>query len=145
MYDLQILNDYSVSGSFSCKPDQNLKEVCNAPNDVSGVYVVYSIKNSTEEIIYIGSSGKMKQNGELYTRKGGIRRRIVYGHQFNKQKRFISWRNKMIEDGIDELKVSWWITYDDQNIKHIPKYTEALLLQKFYKDYGRLPLWNKEY
>ena len=144
MLDLQILNDYTIAGSFYYKPEHNLKETCNAPKDASGVYIVFSVKNGTEEIIYIGSSGKMKQNGNLSTRKGGIKQRIVYGHQFG-EKRIISWKKQMTKNDIPELKVSWWITHNDQSMKHIPKYTEALLLQKYYEDYGKLPLWHKEY
>lgn len=134
---------YPLSGSFFFQPEQSLKDVCNAPENASGVYIVFSANNE-EDVIYIGSSGKMKQNGKLSTRKGGIKRRIVHGNQFG-EKRYKIWRTQMEVDGISMLKISWWITHDEKNFNHIPKYSEALLLQRYYEEYGELPLWNKEF
>lgn len=61
--------------------------MCNAPKNGIGVYVVYALKNGKIELIYIGSSGKVKQDGTTKIRKGGIFDRLVYGKQFDEPRR----------------------------------------------------------
>ncbi|OYQ38346.1 hypothetical protein CHU92_05405 [Flavobacterium cyanobacteriorum] len=136
------LNNYST-GSFTFTPQEDLFAKCNAPQDKSGVYVVYKVGGSSKEIIYIGSSGHIKPNGDIAVRssgKGGIKGRIVYGHQF-KDKRIRSWKNQMIIDNIELLEIDWFVTYCDKN-RDSPLYVEINLLHEFYKNNNVLPKWN---
>ena len=71
----EILNKYSHTGQFEFRVDDNLRYVCNAPTDKSGVYIVWT----NEQLLYIGRSGK-KENGVIVHRKcglGGIKDRLV--------------------------------------------------------------------
>lgn len=85
MFD--ILTKYKNNGYFDFEPDDKLVSVCNAPTNKSGVYLVWnSTCNGNKELIYIGRSGK-KENGKIVHRKaglGGIKDRLVNGHQFGK-------------------------------------------------------------
>lgn len=69
---LDHLNKYK-SNHFFFKPDDNLMEVCNAPTDKSGVYVVYALAKGKIELIYIGRSGKKGEDGNIKTRIAGRR------------------------------------------------------------------------
>jgi hypothetical protein len=50
----------------------------------------------------------------------------------------------METENFESLEVYWWVTYDEC-IKHIPAYVEALLIQRYYDDYKKLPRWNTEF
>lgn len=86
MFDL--LNEYPNNGSFKFKSTDSLNDVCNAPTNKSGVYIVIAFIGGEQELIYIGRSGKKdKKKGVIVHRKaglGGIKDRIVNGHQFGK-------------------------------------------------------------
>jgi len=64
MFDL--LNEYPNNGSFKFKSTDSLNDVCNAPTNKSGVYIVIAFIGGEQELIYIGRSGKKdKKKGEI--------------------------------------------------------------------------------
>lgn len=141
------LSIYEIHKHFYFKQRDSLASVCNAPKDKGGVYLVFAINNDVEELIYIGCSGKREADGSLKIRKaglGGMKDRIVNGHQFGKIPRRKSWVLKMKEEKIEKLHVKWWVTYDTQ-IKHFPEDIESQLLRKYFEIYNRLPRWNREF
>lgn len=143
-----LLSKYQDYGSFKMMKNEDLRFVCNAPNDKVGVYVVYEVKEGAKYPIYIGSSGHIKNDGNIHVRKtgkGGIYGRIVYGHQFSKEMRYISWVKKMINEGIEELEVHWFTTFDGANCADSPSYAEYYILQEFYNKYKCLPRWNLKF
>ena len=139
------LEKYTNTNHFFFKPTDSLKEVCNAPTDKSGIYIVYALKNGRIELIYIGSSGKKLVDGNVKIRKsglGGIKDRLVNGHHFGKIARKKSWPIKMLAENIEALDVYWWITYENK-IKDCPLEMESMLLHKYFDINGNLPKWNK--
>jgi hypothetical protein len=47
-------------------------------------------KDRYKELIYIGISGRVKKDGSLFIRKGGMKDRMINGHQFGEEPRKIS-------------------------------------------------------
>jgi len=47
------LQRYKQKNHFFFKPTDGMREICNAPTDKSGVYIVYALKNGKIELIYI--------------------------------------------------------------------------------------------
>lgn len=140
------LNKYKQNDHFFFKRTDNLGQVCNAPTDKSGVYIVYALKNGRIELIYIGCSGKVNKDGTIFIRKtglGGIKDRIVNGHQFGKTPRRISWAKQMAKENIEALDIYWYVTHNDKYID-CPRILENQLLKKHLDIYGRLPKWNNE-
>lgn len=137
------LRKYNNTGHFFFKAENDLGQICNAPKDKSGVYLVYALKSGDKELIYIGSSGQVQNDGTIKHRKGGLWGRIVKGQQFGKVQRKISWPSKMREENIEALDIYWYDTFNSET-KDIPVYTEALLMQRFFEMNKRLPRWNKE-
>ena len=140
------LQKYKQTNHFFFQATDKLREICNAPTDKSGVYLVYALKNGKIELIFIGSSGKLEKDGTIFIRKtglGGMKDRIVNGHQFGKVPRRISWIKQMIEEKIEALDVYWYVTHDYKFVDN-PKEIEFKLLRKYSSIYGRLPKWNKE-
>ncbi len=139
------LSKYTHNGHFFLKPEDELSKICNAPSDKSGIYIVYSLKNGKVDLIYIGCSGKKKEDGNIFIRKaglGGIKDRIINGHQFGKIPRRISWLNQIRKENIEALDVYWYITHNETYID-CPRDIEKILLNKYFDIYGCLPKWNK--
>ena len=139
------LNKYEQHDHFFLKPHDSLREVCNAPTNKSGIYIVYALKNGKIELIYIGCSGKIQADGSMFIRKaglGGIKDRIVNGHQFGKIPRRKAWITQIEKEKIEALDIYWYSTHN-QKYSDCPRILENKLLQKYLNIYGRLPKWNK--
>ncbi|MFL3664038.1 MAG: hypothetical protein ACJ04Q_08550 [Flavobacteriales bacterium] len=81
------LTIYKNNNHFFYTFENELDEVCNAPKNSSGIYLVYELKNGKVELVYVGSSGKVQNDGQIKHRNGGMYDRIVNGHQFGKMPR----------------------------------------------------------
>lgn len=139
------LNKYKHNDHFFFKPTDSLGQVCNAPTDKSGLYVIYALKDGRIELIYIGCSGKVKKDGTLFIRKaglGGLKDRLVNGKQFGNPRRN-SWKAKMLTEKIEALDIYWYVTHTDSFVD-CPRVLENKLLQKHLAIYGQLPKWNNE-
>jgi hypothetical protein len=75
---------------------------------------------------------------------GGIKDRLVNGHQFNNEKRHKCWPKQMNIEGIQHLIIQWYVTHGE-NFTDSPCYIEHCLLHEYFKFYGRLPRWNKKF
>lgn len=134
------LAKYTTKGHFVFHVTDRLSDVCNAPADKSGVYLVYGKRKNKPELLYVGISGGRGANGKILPRKGGIRDRILNSKQFG-DRRKITWPAKMKEQEIEVLDIYWYITWDTL-IKDFPREVEVLLLKKNRELTGRLPEWN---
>lgn len=137
------LEAYTSNDHFFFDGRKPLSEVCNAPIDGVGVYLVYRLSNGRIDLVYIGSSGKVLQNGTMKVRNGGLYDRIVHGKQFGAA-RNRSWKNKLDLEKIDALDVYWYHTFVD-DLFDIPSFVEGVIIQRYFDLHGLLPEWNKEY
>ncbi|MDN3673389.1 hypothetical protein QWY99_10030 [Flavobacterium branchiarum] len=135
------LEKFAVKGNFTYTQDDSLEEVCNASETGSGVFVVYAIEGENKELIMVGSTGTVQNDGTLKSKNGGLHDKIVNGHQFAKTGRKYSWPAQMKLEGIERLEVSWYETFNE-DIKAIPTTVEGQILQNFLDENGRLPRWN---
>ncbi|MGV8992725.1 MAG: hypothetical protein ACOH1O_01385 [Flavobacterium sp.] len=127
--------------SFSLTADGSLEEVCNAPESGSGVFVVTAVSEDGAEVVMVGSTGTVQNDGTLKIKNGGLYDKIVNGHQFAKTGRKYSWPAQMKKENIDRLEVTWYETFNDTD-KQIPTFVEAQILQQFLDENDRLPRWN---
>ncbi len=56
---------YKNNGHFFFKKGADLKQVSKDVPDLPGVYCIVRLSNGRIEIVYIGKSGTMQQNGHL--------------------------------------------------------------------------------
>lgn len=106
--------------------DLNKNEIINnivrkkdVPNSY-GIYIIYSSKGNFEEIIYIGKSGTMINNGTF--KKQGIRERLTKKQEGIVRK--IYFQNVILDNELDKLKFLWITTFDNTN-KELPSLSEA--------------------
>ena len=137
------LDKYENCGHFFYEKNDNLREICNAPKSGIGIYLIYALKNGKIELVYIGCTGKIIQNGMLKTRKEGVYDTLVNGKQFG-ELRSRAWDKKIISEDIEALDIYWYETFDQSNMD-IPAVIEGKIIQQFFEIHGKLPNWNKEY
>lgn len=135
------LEKFTVNGNFTFTQEDNLEAVCNASDNASGVFVVYAVEAGAKELIMVGSTGTVQNDGTLKSKNGGLYDKIVNGHQFAKTGRKYSWPAQMKKENIDSLEVFWFETFND-SIKSIPTSIEGQVLQNFLDETGKLPRWN---
>ena len=142
----EALLKYRRCGDFSFEATESLKEKCNAPTTHGGVYLIYRDAETDESLLYIGSSGQRGADGGLKVRKsglGGMKDRIVNGHhpKFGKVPRRKAFPEQMRREGISELRILWWVTY---NVHHqdFPTDVEQNVTDAYRAEYGRFPTWH---
>ena len=135
------LKKYKSTNSFTFTVEDNLEAACNAPENASGVFLVYALEGEQKELIMVGSTGTVQNDGTLKSKNGGLYDKIVNGHQFAKTGRKYSWPTQMKLENITELEVVWYETFNAKN-KMMPTFVEAQVLQLFLDENGRLPKWN---
>lgn len=135
------LKSIKNKNQFQFDLNDNLEEVCNAPDAASGIFLVYDISNEDKQLIMVGSTGTVQNDGTLKSKNGGLYDKIVNGHQFAKTGRKYSWPAQMKKESIDKLEVYWYETFNDKN-KIIPTFIEGQVLQNFLTEFNKLPKWN---
>ena len=135
------LEKFKVNSSFTFTIEDSLEQVCNAPEGGAGVFVVYAVEGNAKELIMLGSTGTVQNDGTLKSKNGGLYDKIVNGHQFAKTGRKYSWPAQMKLENITALEVVWFETFNADS-KGIPTTVEGQVLQNFLEANGKLPRWN---
>ena len=136
------LKKFKTKNQFTYTQEDSLEEVCNASETGSGIFLVYDVKGEEDkELIMVGSTGTVQNDGTLKSKNGGLFDKIVNGHQFAKTGRKYTWPTQMKSENIDRLEVYWYETYNDKT-KVIPTFIEGQILQNFLTENGKLPRWN---
>ena len=131
------LRNYKNNGHFFFKNGDSLREVSKDVPDLPGVYYIIRLAGGRVELVYIGKSGSIEQDGQF--KKQGLR-----GGLNNKQNdlhRQDYFEKKFREENIDGLDIYWFVTFDKSN-KDLPVYVEGLIMQIFFERHGSLPAWN---
>lgn len=135
------LKKFKTAGNFNFTVEDSLEVVCNASQTGSGVFLVYDASNDDKELIMVGSTGTVQNDGTLKSKSGGLYDKIVNGQQFAKTGRKYSWPAQMKTESLTRLEVYWYETFNAKT-KVIPTFTEAQILQLFLAEFGKLPKWN---
>jgi hypothetical protein len=131
---------YKNWGHFFLNKGGNLSIQSKEVPELTGVYYIYRLAKGRVDLVYIGKSGTVQQNGKF--KKQTLKDRIN-----NKQdgvKRQVFFDEKMESEHIDALDIYWFVTMDKNN-NDLPSYVEGLLIQRYFDIYGKLPPWNKEF
>ena len=131
---------YKNNGHFFFKKGNQLSEVSKNVPELPGVYYIVRLAKGRVELVYIGKSGTITQNGQFKDQL--LKSRINNKQDGLKRQDFFD--KKMIEENIDGLDIYWFVTMDKSN-NDLPGYVEGLLIQRFFEVQGRLPLWNKDF
>ena len=139
------LTKYKNSGHFFFSINDNLKDVCNAPTNKGGIYIVYALKDGQIDGSTLVVQEKLNRTAHFFIREaglGGLKDRLVNGKQFGSPRRN-SWKTRVQDEGIEALDIYWYATHDE-NFIDCPRILENKLLQKHQRIFRRLPRWNNE-
>jgi hypothetical protein len=131
---------YKNWGHFFFKKGDRLSEVSKDVPELPGIYYIIRLARGRVELVYIGKSGTIMQNGSF-------KDQFLKGRINNKQgdiKRQDFFDKKMTEENIDGLDIYWFVTMD-KNHHDLPGFVKGLLLQRYFEVHGKLPPWNKDY
>lgn len=131
---------YKHNGHFFFKKGDTLSAVSKDVPNLPGVYYIIKLAEGQIELVYIGKSGTLQQNGEFKDQL--LRSRLNNKQEGIKRQQYFD--QKVQEEQIDALDIYWFVTYDEKH-QDLPGYVEALLLQRYFEVYGVLPPWNKEF
>ena len=131
MFD--ILSKYKTDHFFFRKCDL-LEQVCNAPKDSCGVFLVYKLAHGRVELVYIGSTREVSAT----SCKTGLFDNMVNEPDFNAIPGKIFFYLKLIEDDADALDIYWYETSSDK-----PEKIAKSVLNQYSKIQGDVPAWNK--
>lgn len=134
------LEIYEHNGHFFFKKGDNLRAQSKTVPNLPGVYLIFRLAHGRVDLVYIGKSGTVLQNGEF--RNQLLRKRLNNKQGGVKRQEFFT--QKMEEEEIDALDIYWYVTFDDE-YQDLPGYVEGLLLQKYFDIHEKLPPWNREY
>lgn len=132
------LKKYKNNGHFFFQHGDKLIEVSKEVPELPGIYYIIRLANGRIDLVYIGKSGTINQNGKF-------RDQLLKGRINNKQdgmKRQQYFEQKISEENVDGLDIYWFVTMD-QNNNDLPGYVEGVLMQRYFEVHGKLPPWNK--
>lgn len=131
---------FPQNGSFTLIRGEKLSTASRGTPDEAGVYLIYSLKAGERELIYIGKAGTLRQDGTMKDQR--LRGRINAAHGNISRARFFA--EQITHLGLEALEFHWFVTYGDA-VKIPPAKAEADLIQTYFDEYKRLPLWNESF
>ena len=134
------LAKYKNKGHFFFEKGDVLKTKSKDVPNLPGVYYVIKLAKGKVELVYIGKSGSIQQNGQF-------KEQLLNQRLNNKQddvKREHYFLQKIESEDIVALDIYWFVTMDEQ-YQDLPGYVEGLLLQRYFEMYACLPKWNKSF
>lgn len=134
------LSKYKNNGHFFFQNEDVLSAQSRDVPNLPGVYYTLRLASNKIDLVYIGKSGTVLQNGQFKSQ-------MLNGRINNKQegmKRQQYFEHKMEQEGIDGLDIYWFVTYDKLN-QDLPGFVEGQIMQRYYDVHGCLPPWNKEF
>lgn len=146
MYFENLLSEFERKfknhDSFILLPGESINDIVNRFNIPSqpGVYVIYGCTSEKEEIIYIGMSGSMNQDGSFGNQL--LKKRLTMKQDGEYRKEFF--QKIITKEKYSKLLFKWFITFDSHN-KLLPAKVEGDLMQAYYDDFKCLPRYNKSY
>jgi len=138
MFDELI--QYKNNGHFFFKKGDKLSVQSQEVPELPGVYYILRLAKAKVELVYIGKSGTMLQNGQF-------KNQLLKGRINNKQegmKRQQYFEQKIEQENIDALDIYWFVTYNKHH-QDLPGFVEGLIIQRYFELHGCLPPWNKEF
>ncbi len=142
------LAKYKIKGNFFFQATDSLDEVCTAPAEKYGVFLVYALHSGKVELVYVGKTGlfldeKSAKDERLSKIQDGLRENLVEGLHFDETKRKYCWPVQMLIENIEVLHIHWYVTWD-KKCKDQPKAVKMKILKIYKNIFGVFPRWNSK-
>lgn len=134
------IKKYKNNGHFFFRTGDKLNDASKAVPELPGVYYIARLSNNKIDLVFIGKSGTVNQNGNI---KGPLLKELFNNNPEGKKSQQY-FEAKISKERIDALDIYWFVTMDKTN-HDLPGYVQGLLMQRFFDLDGRLPMWNKSF
>ena len=134
------LSKYQKNGHFFYEKGDVLRHQSQDVPDLPGIYYILRLSREKVELVYIGKSGTILQNGKF--KDQSLRGRINNKQEGKKRQQYFN--EKLERENIDALEIYWYVTYDKEH-QDLPTFVEAIIIQSYFDLNGCLPPWNKYY
>ena len=129
--------DYAQHGHFFFQKGNSLKEQSKDVPNLPGVYYIMRLAKGKIDLVYIGKSGTINQDGTFKDQLLNSRINLKQDG-LNQQAYF---EQKMNKENIDGLDIYWFVTMDKHH-HDLPGFVEGELMQQYFDVHGKLPPWN---
>ena len=134
------LKKYKNCGYFQFRIGDSPYHQSKDVPDLLGIYTFEKKTNESSEVVYIGKSGTLNQNGSF--KNQFLKKRLNNKLIGIKRQQFFD--QKLEDELFDTLIIHWFVTFDD-NQQDLPSYIEAKLIQEYFEKYKCLPSWNNNF
>ncbi|MEX2594818.1 MAG: hypothetical protein WD426_18775 [Anditalea sp.] len=134
------LNKYKNHGHFFFQKGDALSAQSKEVPDLPGVYYILRLAHGKIDLVYIGKSGTVLQNGRFKSQL--LKKRLNNKQEGVKRQEYFE--HKMEQENIDGLDIYWFVTFDEKH-QDLPGSVEGQIMQRYFELYGCLPPWNKEF
>lgn len=134
------LGKYKNYGHFFFKNGDVLSSQSRDVPNLPGVYYILRHAGEKIDLVYIGKSGTVLQNGNFKNQL--LRKRINNKQDGIKRQQYFE--QKILQEGIDVLDIYWFVTYD-KYYHDLPGFVEGQIIQRYFDNYRCLPAWNKDF
>ena len=134
------LTKYKNTGHFFFQKGDVLSTQSRDVPSLLGVYYVVRLAGGKIDLVYIGKSGTILQNGRFKNQL--LKARINNEHDGLRRQQYFE--HKMEQENIDGLDIYWFVTFDKQH-QDLPGYVEGQIMQRYFDIHGCLPPLNKEF
>jgi len=123
---------YKNNGHFFFKKGDSLKEVSRKVPDLPGIHYIVRLSGGRIDLVYIGKSGTMKQNGKFNDQ--GLKISLNSKHDGIETQDYFE--SRILKESIDAFDIYWFVTIDSKS-QDLPSFAEGLLIQRFFELYGK--------
>lgn len=134
------LNKYQNKGHFFFQKGDILSIQSEDVPELPGVYYILRLAHGKVNLVYIGKSGTILQNGQFKSQL--LKGRINNMHEGMTRQQYFE--QKMKQENIDALDIYWIVTYDNHH-QDLPGFVEGQIIQRYFDTNRCLPPWNKEF
>jgi hypothetical protein len=134
------LRKYKNQDHFFFRKGECLKTLSSDVPELAGVYYIMRLSKGRIDLVYMGASAIIMQNGKC--RIQGLNTSLNSVYDDLPREEYLT--RKCTEEEIDGLDIYWFVTMDKKN-QDLPGYVLGLIMQRYFDVFNVLPLWNKSY
>ena len=105
---------------------------------MGGVFYILKLAKGRVDLVSLGKSNTLLDSKKK--KVNSLKQGILYFPNGEEREPFLL--EKMKKEQVDAIDIYWYVTLDKKN-DHLPEYALGMLMQRYYENYGKLPIWDE--
>ena len=131
-------NLYKTNDHFFYEVGQDLSSLTEKVPDLGGVFYILKLAKGRVDLVSLGKSNTLLDSKKK--KVNSLKQGILYFPNGEEREPFLL--EKMKKEQVDAIDIYWYVTLDKKN-DHLPEYVLGLLMQRYYENFGKLPIWDE--